>query len=71
MARAICAEKKAQGIRCARLTEMGLHEPGFKLDINPFRDHKKFDVLIMEHLDTPGPSQMQSKDVVIRLEGPR
>lgn len=60
------------------MTEIGLHEPGAKTDIEHLRTHgvrlpyashhMKPDVMVVEHLYRPHPSELRSGDLVIHLE---
>lgn len=58
----------ARGITCENLTELGLHEPGFNTNLEPFRTNFKWDFLIVEHLAEAFPGQIKSGDLLIRLE---
>jgi GTPase SAR1 family protein len=68
LARQLKIAYEAQGIACRNLTESGLHEPGWHTDLNPFRGKGQTQVLIVEHLDEPPPGQVQTGDMLIRLE---
>lgn len=78
MARAICTAKLAEGKTCCDMTDPGLHEPGYPININCLRTHGvrppyareavRFDFLIVEHLEDPNPDQVAKGDLLIRVE---
>ena len=68
LARQIQVANRALGIQCENLTDMGLHEPGWHTDLEPYRISDKTQVLIAEHIADPLPSQVKAGDLLIRLE---
>jgi len=78
LARDIKAAHEARGVSCENLTDVGMHEPGMNTNIQHIREHGyrapysttfiRPDVLIVEHLAEAFPGQVETGDLLIRLE---
>jgi ABC-type Mn2+/Zn2+ transport system ATPase subunit len=79
LARQIKSDYDASGrVVCENLTELGLHEPGWPIDVSRYRDFSyllnnakvatRVELLIIEHQLEPTPEQLLSGDMLIRIE---